>query len=84
MVWKIILGIILFFILLLSVKLKVFVHSEDGIDLSVGWLFLKFQILPKKEKKKKKTKQYPSPKRKAKISFSGFTATTALTELWSC
>lgn len=66
LVWKIILGIILFFILLLSVKLKVFVHSEDGIDLSVGWLFLKFQILPKKEKKKKKPKKEKKKKPKEK------------------
>ena len=53
----IILGIILFFFLILSVKVKVTVHSEDGVSLSVGWLFLKFNILPKKEKPKKKKKK---------------------------
>ena len=53
----IILGIILFFILVLSVKVKVTVHSEDGVDLSVKWLFLKFTILPKHEKKPKKEKK---------------------------
>ncbi|MCQ2476236.1 MAG: DUF2953 domain-containing protein [Clostridia bacterium] len=56
---KIILGIILFFILILSVKVRVTVHSEDGIDLNVRWLFLKFRILPKKEKGKKKKKKKP-------------------------
>lgn len=64
MVWKIILGIILFIILVLSVKVKILVHSEDGIDLSVGWLFLKFQILPKKEKDEKKPKKEKKKKEK--------------------
>lgn len=57
----IILGIILFFVLILSVKVKVTVHSEDGVSLSVGWLFLKFSILPKHEKPEKKKKK---PKKK--------------------
>lgn len=57
MAWKIILGIILFFVLIFSVRVKVWVHSEDGVELKVGWLFLKFTILPKKEKKPKKKKK---------------------------
>ncbi len=61
------LGIIAFFVIILSVKVKVTVHYEDDIALSVGWLFLKFNILPKKdnpekpkkEKKKKEKKEKP-------------------------
>lgn len=54
----IILGIIASFIVLLSVKFVVTVHYEDEVELSLGWLFLKFNILPshKKEKKPKKEK----------------------------
>ena len=65
----IILGIILFFILLLSIRLKVTVHSEDGVDLDVSWLFLKFRILPKdpdKKKKEKKKKEKKPKKEKPK------------------
>ncbi len=59
----IILGIILFFLLILSIKVKVTVHSEDGVSLAVGWLFLKFDILPKKEKAKKKKKKKEKKKK---------------------
>ena len=78
----IIIGIIAFFVLLLSVKLAITVHYEDDVAVSVKWLFLKFNILPKKEKedkpkkeKKKKTKEekpkeesevIPEPKKKKK------------------
>ena len=66
----IILGILLFFILLLSVKLRVTVHSEDGVSLSVRWLFIKINILPKdeskKKKKKKKKKEKPEEKEEEK------------------
>ena len=60
----IILGIILFFILILSIKVKMTVHSEDGVSLSVSWLFLKFNILPKKEKPEKKKKKKKQKKKK--------------------
>ena len=63
---KIILGIILFFILILSVKVRVTVHSEDGVDLNVRWLFLKFKILPKKEKPEKKKKDKKKKEKKPK------------------
>lgn len=57
----VILGIILFFVLVLSIKVRITVHYDDDVALSVGWLFLKFKILPKKEKpdkpKKKKEKK---------------------------
>ena len=66
----IILGIIAFFVILLSVKIAVTVHYEDDIALSVKWLFLNIKILPakhkdehkkkpKKEKKKKEKKEEP-------------------------
>ena len=53
----IIIGIIAFFVVLLSTKFVITVHYEDDIALSVGWLFLKFNILPKKEKKDKPPKE---------------------------
>lgn len=57
----IILGIIAFFVLILSIKVAVTVHYEDDIELSVKWLFLNIKILPKKEKEEKKKKE---PKKK--------------------
>lgn len=62
----IILGIIAFFVLLLSVKVRIYVHSEDGVSLAIRWAFLKFNILPKKEKKKKKPKKEKKKKEKKK------------------
>ena len=68
----IILGIILFFVLILSVKVKVTVHSEDEVSLSVSWLFLKFNILPKHEKpEKKKKKKKPKKKKEKKPEEAG-------------
>ena len=63
----IILGIIAFFVILLSIKIAVTVHYEDDIALSVKWLFLNIKILPakhkdehkKKPKKEKKKKEEP-------------------------
>ncbi len=68
----VILGIIAFFVILLSVKLKITVHYEDDVALSVGWLFLNFNILPKKEKaekkpKKEKKKKEEKPKEESEI-----------------
>ncbi len=65
----IIIGIIAFFIILLSIKFVVTVHYEDDISVSVGWLFLKFNLLPKEEnedkpEKKKKTKEKKEEKPK--------------------
>lgn len=57
----IILGILAFFVLLLSIKLAVTVHYEEDIELSVKWLFLNIKILPKKEELDKKHKE---PKKK--------------------
>lgn len=69
----ILIGIIAFFILLLSVKFVITVHYEDDVAVSVGWLFLKFNILPKKEKEdkpkkeKKKKKEEEIPKNESEI-----------------
>lgn len=58
----IILGIVAFFIALLSIKFVVTVHYENDIELSVRWLFLKFNLMPMKEKHKKKDKKKEKPK----------------------
>lgn len=70
MAWKIILGIVLFFTAVLLVKVKITVHSENGVSLSAGWLFLKFNILPKKElsEKQKKKKEEKEKKKKEKAA----------------
>ncbi len=63
----IILGIILFFLLLLSIKVSITVHYDDELYVSLGWLFLKFNILPKKEEHKKaKTKKKKEKKKEEK------------------
>ena len=60
----VLLGIIAFFILLLSVKVAVTVHYEGDVALSVKWLFIKLNILPKKEKPDKKPKKKKEKKKK--------------------
>ena len=62
----IILGIIAFFVILLSVKFTVTVHYENDVAVSVKWLFLKFDILPKKEKEKKPKKEKKKKEEKPK------------------
>ena len=62
----IILGIIAFFVILLSVKFAVTVHYEDDVAVSVKWLFLKFNILPKKEKEDKPKKEKEKKKKEEK------------------
>lgn len=80
----IILGIIAFFVILLSIKFVITVHYEDDITLSVSWLFLKFNVIPheskpkkpKKEKKQKEPKEasetVPEPKMKKDNMFVRF------------
>ena len=67
----IILGIIAFFIILLSIKFTVTVHYEDDVAVSLKWLFLKFNILPKHEKeekpKKEKKKKEENPKKESEV-----------------
>ena len=62
----IILGIIAFFVILLSVKVAVTVHYEDDVAVSVKWLFLKFNILPKPEKEEKTEKKDKKKEEKPK------------------
>ena len=67
----IILGIIAFFVLLLSVKVAVTVHYEDDVAVSIKWLFLKFNILPKSEEKRpKKEKKKKEEKAKEAVLSS--------------
>ncbi len=62
----IILGIIAFFVIILSIKVAVTVHYEDDVELSVRWLFLNIKILPKKEDTEKKKKKKPEKEKKPK------------------
>lgn len=70
----IILGIIVFFVLLLSIRVNISGDYTDDFFLSVSWLFLKFNIFPwkkkekaKKEPKKKKTEEAaPEDKKEVK------------------
>ncbi len=59
----IILGIIAFFIILLSIRVTVVMDYHDSFLLEVKWLFLKYTIYPndreKKPKKEKKKKEKP-------------------------
>lgn len=58
----IILGIIVLLLLALWVRVVVTVHFNDEIELSVGWLFLKFRLIPKQKPKKEKKKKEKPPK----------------------
>ena len=78
----IILGIIAFIILLLSIKVMITVHYDEELTVSLSWLFLKFDLLPMKEKhpnKEKKKKEpektdekIPEPKKKKDNMFVRF------------
>ena len=66
----VLIGIILFFVLLLSIRITINAEYFDEFKLSLSWLFIKINILPsenkdkpKKEKKPKdeKPKEEPSP-----------------------
>ncbi|MBP3696590.1 MAG: DUF2953 domain-containing protein [Clostridia bacterium] len=73
----VILGIIAFFVILLSIKIAVTVHYEDDVAVSIKWLFLKINVLPAKAKdahkekpkkdKKKKKKKEEEPKEESEI-----------------
>lgn len=63
--WIVLLCIIAFFVLLFSVRVVAVLHYEDEVELSVKWLFLKFQIFPEKQKEKhKKPKKEKEKKQK--------------------
>lgn len=55
----IILGIIAFFCLLLSIKVRVEAEYYDSFKLSLKWLFLHFDIYPMVKKEKKPKKEEP-------------------------
>ncbi len=65
----IILGVIAFFVIILSVKITVSAEYFDEFKLSAGWGIIKFQILPakksekpkKENKTKEKKKEEPTP-----------------------
>lgn len=59
-------GIILFFVLLLSIPVVLDLEYIDLFKFRVSWLFIKFNIYPQDENKKKnKKKKEPKPKEKA-------------------
>lgn len=60
----IILGIIAFFVLILSIRVTVYMTYDEEFKLDIGWLFIKLHILPKKEKpeKEEKPKKEKEPK----------------------
>lgn len=63
----IIFAIILFFVLLLSVRFTAVIHYDEDVAVDVRWLFIKKQIMPKdenKKPKKKKEKKKKEPKQK--------------------
>lgn len=62
----IILGIVLFFIAILSVPVVLDMEHTDTFKLTVSWLFIKIKILPKDENKKKKNKKQKKPKEEKK------------------
>lgn len=53
----IILGIIAFFVAVLSIPVVLDLEYSDSVRCSVSWLFLKFQLYPLPEKKEKKPKE---------------------------
>ncbi len=60
----VILGIIAFFVIILSIPLKVSLGFDDKVHLSVKYLFIKLDILPVGQKKKKTPKPKKEPKEK--------------------
>ena len=61
---SIFLGIIAFILLLLMCPFKVSVEYEEEVKVTLGYLFLKFAVVPKKPKKKKKKKSRKAGKSK--------------------
>lgn len=55
----IILGIILFFVLLLSVKVRIDAEYIDSFRVKLRWLFLSFDLYPMQKKEKKPKKEKP-------------------------
>ncbi len=73
---KVILVIIAVILILLMCPLKVYLDYDGDVKLKIGYLFLKFQLIPEKPKKKKKPakkqdekkeKSQPKPKQPGRI-----------------
>ena len=66
----IILGIILFFIAVLSIRFRVYLNYDKKIESYARWLFIKIPLYPRPEKKpkkeNKKTVKRKNPKRQRK------------------
>ena len=60
----IILGIILFFVIILSIPVFADFEYTDALRFSVSWLFLKFKIYPRPDKPKKPKKEKPKKEKK--------------------
>lgn len=59
----IIFGIVLFFIIILSVPFHITIGYDNKIHVSIRYLFIKLDILPLKSSGKKKTEKKPKPKK---------------------
>lgn len=62
----IILGIIAFFVILLSIRITVYMTYDSDFKLDISWLFIKLHILPKKEKDDKDNKPKKEKPKKEK------------------
>ncbi len=62
----ILLGIILFFVILLSIRITINAEYFDEFKLSIHWLFLKIQILPSKKKDKPEKEKKPKKEKEKK------------------
>ncbi len=60
--WYIFFGIIAFLLFLLLCPLRFYLEYDDEVRFKVGYLFLRFTIMPPKPKKKKKSRKKASKK----------------------
>ncbi len=64
--WIIFLSVLLFFALLLIIPIRIRLVYEDGLELTLRYLFLKFRLVPAPEKKIDLNKFRPGVKKKKK------------------
>ncbi len=62
----VLLGIIAFFVILLSIRITINAEYFDEFKLSISWLFLKIQILPSNKKDKSQKEKKPKKEKPAK------------------
>lgn len=62
----VLLGIIAFFVILLSIRITINAEYFDEFKLSISWLFLKIQILPSNKKDKSQKDKKPKKEKPAK------------------